>query len=73
VGKVTLSEDLQLTLDAVTTHGPINAAALVAMPEFLEVQPTAMNNRLERLRELGFLKRDKDGRANKYTAIEPKK
>lgn len=65
-GRVDLPQELQATLDLVRA-GALTAGAVAKI--FRDRTPTAANNRLERLRELGFVIRMQAGRNMVYEAV----
>lgn len=60
-GRVLLSDELLETLEALKTRKTASARDLFLTLK-LNCHPTAMNNRLEDLRGLGFLTRKRDGK-----------
>lgn len=73
-GRAPLWRTLQETLDLLRARGPLSATQLhemwqVAHP-FDRRRVTAINNRLEELRDLGFVERERAGRGWVYRAVE---
>jgi hypothetical protein len=66
-GHMELPEALAETLDSIPRRGTVTAFYLHG--KLPGVTPNAQNNRLEKLRELGFLKRERSGKFWLYSRI----
>lgn len=73
-GTAPLWETLQQSLDLLRQHGPLTATQLHKLWQREHPYPrrgvTAINNRLEELRELGFVEREQARRGWIYRAVK---
>lgn len=67
IGEIALPKKLEATLSAVRDGAHTTEALTESLPK---VKRTAQNNRLEALRKLGLLEREKDGKAWIYRPLK---